>query len=183
MRFTLLVLAAALLAAPAHAQRLADAAFPSLETPATVAPDATPGQPRADFAAAPASRTNRFLARTGLAGVGMVGGAVVVGLASYAVFPHCDACEDPGATGLLLGGLTGAVAGTAVFAALPAMGDGCSYLDRLGRSVLGVGAGTGLGLLGAWATGLPPLVVLGASGGGAYATLGCRGRAPGSGPG
>lgn len=176
MRFTLLVLAAALLAAPAHAQRLADAAFPGLEVPASLAPDTAPGQPRADSATAPASRTHRFLARTGLAGVGMVGGAVVVGLGSYAVFPHCDSCEDPGLTGLLLGGLVGAAAGTAVFAALPAMGDGCSYLDRLGRAVLGAGAGTGLGLLGAWATGLPPLVVLGASGGSAYATLGCRSR-------
>lgn len=176
MRFTLLVLAAALLAAPAHAQRLADAAFPALVAPALATPDTTAGQPRADSAPAPASRTHRFLARTGLAGMGMVGGAAAVGLASYAVFPHCDSCEDPGATPLLLGGLTGAVVGTAVFAALPAMGDGCSYLDRLGRAVLGAGAGTGLGLLGAWATGLPPLVVLGASGGSAYATLGCRGR-------
>lgn len=176
MRLVLLVLAAALLAAPAHAQRLADAAFPALEAPSPIAPDTTPGQPRAGSAAAPAGRTHRFLARTALAGVGMVGGAAAVGLGSYAVFPHCDACEDPGATPLLLGGLVGAVAGTAAFAALPAMGDGCSYLDRLGRSVLGVGAGTAVGLLGAWATGLPPLVVLGASGGSAYATLGCRSR-------
>ncbi|MEW5928426.1 MAG: hypothetical protein AB1941_13240 [Gemmatimonadota bacterium] len=113
----------------------------------------------------------------------MVGGPVAVGLGSYAVFPHCDACEDPGATPLLLGGLVGAAAGAAVFAALPAMGDGCSYLDRLGRAVLGAGAGTGLGLLGAWATGLPPVVVLGTAGGSAYATLGCRGRASGAGPG
>lgn len=177
MRFTLLVLAAALLAAPAHAQRLADAAFPGLEAPAPVVPDTAPRPARADSTAAPASRTTRFLARTGLAGVGMVGGAVVVGLGSYAVFPHCDGCEGPGLTGLLLGGLAGAAAGTAVFAALPAMGDGCSYLDRLERAALGAGAGTGLGLLGAWATGLPPLVLLGTTGGSAYATLGCRGRA------
>lgn len=177
MRFILLVLAAALLAAPAHAQRLADAAFPGLEAAAPVVPDTTPAPTRADSVAAPHTRTTRFLARAGLAGVGMVGGAVAVGLASYAVFPHCSSCEDPGLTGLALGGLAGAMAGTAVFAALPAMGDGCGYLDRLGRAVLGAGAGTAVGLLGAWATGLPPVAVVGAAGGSAYATLGCRGRA------
>jgi hypothetical protein len=180
MRFTLLVLAAALLAAPAHAQRLADAAFPGLEAPASVAPDTTPGQARAGSAPAPASRTNRFLARAGLGGVGMVGGAVAVGFASYRVFPHCNGCEDPGFVPLFLGGLAGAVAGTAAFAALPAMGDGCSYVDRLGRAVLGAGGGAAVGVLASVVTGVPVFVPLGATAGSAGATLECRGRAPGT---
>ncbi|HEX8275381.1 MAG TPA: hypothetical protein VF615_22295 [Longimicrobiaceae bacterium] len=180
MRFALLVLAAALLAAPAHAQRLADATFSGQEAPAPAMPDTTPGQAPAGSSAPPASRTSRFFARAGLGGVGMVGGAVVVGFASYRVFPHCNGCEDPGFVPLFLGGLAGAVAGTAAFAALPAMGDGCSYVDRLGLALLGAGGGAAVGVLAAVATGAPVPVPVGTVGGSAWATLGCRGTATGA---
>jgi hypothetical protein len=131
----------------------------------------------ADDTAKPPDRNERFLARAGLGGVGMVGGALTVGLVSYMVFPHCTSCEDPGLTGALLGGLTGAVVGTAFFAALPAMRDGCRFGDRFVRALLGAGAGAAAGLLGALATGVPLVVPVGAAAGSAFATLGCRGSA------
>jgi hypothetical protein len=177
MRLVLLALAVALFAAPAHAQRLADAAFPVSEA-ATEAAFAVPaGQASPDPAPRSFNRSDRFIVRAGLSGVGMVGGAFAAGLASYFVFPRCNACEDPGLTGLLVGGLAGAAVGTAVFAALPAMGDGCTYHDRFGRALLGAGAGVAVGLLGAWAIGVPLVVPVGAAGGSAFGTLGCRGRA------
>jgi hypothetical protein len=176
MRLVLLALAAALSAAPAHAQRLANT-FPVSEATMAAAFAVPAGQAPPDSASRRFNRSDRFIVRAGLSGVGMVGGAFAVGLASYFIFPHCNACEDPGLSGLVLGGLTGAVLGTAVFGSLPAMGDGCTYYDRFGRALLGAGAGTAVGLLGAWATGVPLVVPVGAAGGSAFGTLGCRAKA------
>ena len=179
MRFFLLAAAAALLAAPAHAQLRADAAFPAVEAGA-VGALSTRRAADADSAARPSGRSDRFISRAALGGLGMVAGALGVGAASYAVFPHCSGCEDPGWTPAVLGGLTGAVLGTAVFAALPEMGDGCTYSDRFGRALLGAGAGAVVGVAAGWATGVPLVAPLGPAGGSAWATLGCRRREAGT---
>ena len=172
--------AAALLASPAHAQLRADAAFPAAELAAAVADTAPTGQAPPATAARPSGRSDRFFARAGLGGLGMVVGALGLGAASYAVFPHCSSCEDPGLTQAMSGVLAGAMLGTAVFAAAPAMGDGCNYDDRFGRALLGSAAGTAVGILGAWATGVALAVPVGTVGGGALATLWCRGREAGA---
>jgi hypothetical protein len=179
MRFFLLAASAALLAAPAHAQLRADAAFPAVEAAAGAAGALPAGQAPPDSAARPSGRGDRFVARAGLGGVGMVAGALGVGAASYAVFPHCSGCEDPGLLPAFFGGVAGAVVGTAAFAALPEMGDGCTYLDRFGRALLGAGAGALVGVAAGWATGVPVVAPFGPAGGSAWATLGCRGKGEG----
>jgi hypothetical protein len=181
MRSILLAVAAALLAAPVHAQLRADAAFPAVEVAAGAVGVPPLGQPAADSAARPSGRSDRFIGRAALGGLGMVAGALGVGAASYAVFPHCTGCEDPGLLPAFFGGLAGAVVGTAAFAALPEMGDGCSYLDRFGRALLGAGAGALVGVAGGWAAGVPVVAPFGVAGGSAWATLGCRRREAGMG--
>ena len=176
MRFFLLAAAAALLAAPAHAQLRADAAFPAVEAAYGSEGALSTGRAAADSTARPSGRSDRFISRAALGGLGMVAGALGVGAASYAVFPHCSGCEDPGLLPAFFGGLAGAVVGTAAFAALPEMGDGCSYLDRFGRALLGAGAGAVVGVAAGWATGVPPVAPLGPAAGSAWATLGCRGK-------
>ncbi len=174
MRFFLLAVAVALLAAPAHAQLRADAAFPAVEAAYGSEGALSTSQAAADSSARPSGRGDRFIARAGLGGLGMVAGALGVGAASYAAFPHCTGCEDPGLVPALLGGVAGAVVGTAVFAAIPEMGDGCTYLDRFGRALLGAGAGALVGVAGGWAAGVPVVAPFGVAGGSAWATLGCR---------
>ncbi|MET0396017.1 MAG: hypothetical protein ABW277_04265 [Longimicrobiaceae bacterium] len=176
MRPVLLAVAAALLATPVHAQLRADASFPAVEVAAGAVVAFPTGQAPPDSAARPSGRSDRFISRAALGGLGMVAGALGVGAASYAVFPHCTGCEDPGLVPALFGGVAGAVVGTAVFAAIPEMGDGCSYLDRFGRALLGAGAGALVGVAGGWAAGVPVVAPFGLAGGSAWATLGCRRR-------
>ncbi|MBD0319230.1 MAG: hypothetical protein ICV87_02785 [Gemmatimonadetes bacterium] len=102
--------------------------------------------PVPDTAAAPARRLpapQRIFNRTmnGVLGLALLGS--VGGFTGYQLTKG-EGGEDPGLSGLLLGGVIGGVTGGALGAALPEHGARCPYRTRAARGLLGAFAATGI---------------------------------------
>ncbi|MEO8193642.1 MAG: hypothetical protein ABI681_07310 [Gemmatimonadales bacterium] len=83
---------------------------------------------------------------SGLAGT--LVGFVVGGFVGYRVLPHdCGGCDDPGLDAIVYGALVGTWVGAAAGVAMPGLGSVCSFNERVGRALLGAGAGGALGFL------------------------------------
>jgi hypothetical protein len=90
------------------------------------------------------TRAIRLLTAVGGTFVGFVVGATV----GYRVLPHdCGGCDDPGLDAIIYGALVGIPVGAALGAAAPNLGSVCSFSQRVGRTLLGAGAGGAVGFL------------------------------------
>lgn len=113
------------------------------------------------------TRAIRLVTAAGGAAVGIVVGGVV----GYRLLPHHDCgCDDPGLAELVWGAAVGGSIGAALGAAAPHLDSVCSFKQRVGRTILGAGAGATLGfLVGSFSgegslLGVPIFSVLGAVG-------------------
>jgi hypothetical protein len=79
---------------------------------------------------------------------GMAAGFFVGGVVGYALLPHdCGGCDDPGLDAIIYGAFVGIPVGAALGAAAPNLGSVCSFSERIGRTLLGAGAGGAVGFL------------------------------------
>ena len=112
-----------------------------------------------------------FLGLGGATGLAILGGRI--GYYHERTHYSCH-CDDPGFEGMVVGGALGYLIGSSLVPAIPALGRGCSFSKRLGRSAIGAVTTVAGGVVAAAATGGVGIVVgLAAPVGAAMAQGGC----------